>query len=395
MNRRLIPLLVASLGLLGACGSDSGTAGSSPTTGAGSDSTTASSGTGSDSTPAPSSTDADAAAAASSAPTGDHPTIRLLAWDGFVLPDSVATFTERTGIAVELATGGDAGTLVNKAILTAGAPEGDVLWGLDNTLLSRALSGDADVFIPYEAPGLDAVDPDVRGLVPGHEVTPVDTGDVCINVDTAWFAAKGLTPPASFEDLADPAYRDLLVVENPGTSSPGLAFLLATVGRFGADGFAAYWSSLTANGVSVVDGWEAAYYTEFTGGGGGGTRPIVVSYASSPPAGVIFAPDPKPAAPTTASVPGTCFRQIEFAGILRGTKHEDAARQLIDFMLTDQFQAELPMSNFVYPVRTGTALPELFQQFGAPSPEPVTLDPADIAAHRDDWVETWHTATLG
>ena len=333
----------------------------------------------------------DTGSTASSEPTPQ--TITLLTYDSFTEPEVLKDFTARTGITVRVAKAGDAGTLVNKAILTKGNPEGDVLWGLDNTLLSRAL-GEKGLFVPYESPELGSLDPAATALVPGHEVTPVDTGDVCLNYDKAWFGDRNIAPPASFDDLITPAYRDLLVVQNPTTSSPGLAFLLATVAKYGPEGFVGWWESLRANGVTVVDSWDAAYYNEFTQGGSGGTRPIVVSYASSPPATVIYASDPKPAEPTTATVDATCFRQVEFAGILQGTKHEEVARALIDFLVSEEFQAALPESNFVYPVRAGVALPDLFERFAKPAANPLTVNPADIAANRDNWIAAWTAAVL-
>jgi thiamine transport system substrate-binding protein len=320
-------------------------------------------------------------------------TLTLLAYDSYVAPDALTVFTEETGIRVEVAKAGDTGTLVNKAILTAGNPEGDVLWGLDNTLLSRAL--DADVFAPYESSELANLDAALTALVPGHEVTPVDTGDVCINVDIEWFASRSVVPPASLDDLVRPELAGLTVVQNPATSSPGLAFLLATVARFGPDGFEAFWTMMRDNDVLVVDSWDAAYFDEFTAGGGGGSRPIVVSYASSPPATIVLAEDPKPTTPTTASVDATCFRQVEFAGVLRGTKHEDEAQMLIDFLVGVDAQTELPLTNFVYPARTDVPLPEVFELFAQPAAEPLTIAPGDIAAQRDEWIETWSRAVLG
>jgi thiamine transport system substrate-binding protein len=323
---------------------------------------------------------------------GGPGTLTLLTYDAFTAPDALAAFTKDTGIVVKVAKGGDAGTLVNKAILTAGNPEGDVLWGLDNTLLSRAL--DNDVFTPYESSELGQLDPDAVALVPDHEATPVDTGDVCLNYDKAWFESKGIAPPSTLDDLTKAAYDGLLVVENPATSSPGLAFLLATVAHFGDPGFVDYWKALRRNDVLVVDDWNTAYESSFTAGGGGGARPIVVSYASSPPATMVFAAEPKPAEPTTASVDTTCFRQVEFAGILRGTKHTAEARQLIDFLVGRSFQDELPLTNFVYPVRKDASLPKVFLDFGRPAPDPFTVSPEDIAAHRDQWIKQWTDAVL-
>lgn len=320
-------------------------------------------------------------------------TLVLLTYDAFVAPESLAAFTKDTGIEVEIAHSGDAGTLVNKAILTAGNPEGDVLWGLDNTLLSRAI--EEDVFVPYEAAALDEVDPAVTAMVPGHEVTPVDTGDVCINIDLEWFAEHDVPAPATLDDLTAPALEGLTVVPNPATSSPGLAFLFATVARFGPDRFDEYWAQMRDNDVLVVDSWDAAYFDEFTAGGGGGGRPIVVSYASSPPATIVLAEEPKPEEPTTAALDDTCFRQVEFAGVLRGTEHEDEASQLVEFLLSAQLQSELPLTNFVYPVREGVELPPVFEQFARQVEEPLTLDPADIDANREAWINTWTRTVLG
>ena len=320
------------------------------------------------------------------------PALTLLTYDAFTEPAALASFTEATGIEVTVAKGGDAGTLVNKAIITAGRPEGDVLWGLDNTLLSRALS--QGVFEPYESTELDALDPSAVGLVPGHEVTPVDTGDVCLNVDRRWFEERGEEPPSSFEDLVDPAQKGRLVVQNPASSSPGLAFMLATVAHFGDPGFLDYWARLRDNDVAVVEDWDTAYYSSFTGGGGGGDRPIVVSYASSPPSTIFFAEEPKPAEPTTASVEATCFRQVEFAGVLRGTEHQEAAQRLVDFLVGEELQAELPLTNFVYPIREDVPLPQLFVDFGQPAADPLTLSPEAIADHRDEWIDAWTQTVL-
>jgi thiamine transport system substrate-binding protein len=320
--------------------------------------------------------------------TGDETvTLRLLTHDSFVVSDDLlAAFTEDTGIEVELLQGGDAGTVVNQAILTKGNPQADVLFGVDSTFLTRALA--EDLFVPYESDDLDEVDPAFL-LDPEHRVTPVDYGDVCLNYDKAWFADAGVPVPTALEDLTDPAYRDLLVVENPATSSPGLAFLLATIDAFGEDGWQQWWSELRANGVEVTGGWEDAYYGSFSGGTSSeGTRPLVVSYASSPPAEVVFADPPITEAPTGVVTAG-CYRQIEAAGILAGTDHEEEAGQLIDFLLSEAFQAEVPLSMFVYPVRQGTPLPPEFVAHAVAPEEVSELAPADIDAHREEWIDTW------
>jgi thiamine transport system substrate-binding protein len=323
---------------------------------------------------------------------GAGTTVRLLTHDSFAVGDGVLeAFTEETGIEVELLQGGDAGTVVNQAILTAGNPQADVLFGVDSTFLSRALA--ADLFVPHEAAGLDAV-PEGLLLDPEHRVTPIDYGDVCLNYDKAAFAEADLEVPTSLEDLTDPRYRDLLVVQNPATSSPGLAFLLATVEAFGDEGWEAYWADLRANGVEVTGGWEEAYYGSFSGGSGSeGQRPLVVSYASSPPAEVAFADPPIDEAPTGV-IEASCYRQIEGAGILRGSEHEDEAAQLIDFLLSPTFQEDVPLSMFVFPVHPDAELPAVFREHAAVPDEVFELAPEEIDANREEWIDTWTDVVL-
>jgi thiamine transport system substrate-binding protein len=226
-------------------------------------------------------------------------------------------------------------------------------------------------------------------LDPKHRVTPVDYGDVCLNYDKAWFADHGVAVPTRLEQLTEPAYQDLLVVENPATSSTGLAFLLSTVDHFGADGWASWWKALRANGVTVSDSWEDAYNTRFSGGSASaGDKPLVVSYASSPPAEVIYADPPVADAPTGVITAG-CYRQVEAAGVLRGTKHEAQAHRLIDFLLSERFQADVPTSMFVYPVRSGVALPEVFTRYAVAPAEVSELPAGDVDAHRSDWIDEW------
>lgn len=303
--------------------------------------------------------------------------LTLIVYDSFPTADTplneaLADFSADTGITVRIAVGGDAGTMVTKAVLTAGNPEGDVMWGVDNTLLSAALDG---------------------GVFDG-EPTAVDTGDVCVNYDIAWFAERGIEPPQTFDDLIDPAYADLLVVQNPATSSPGLAFLLATIAA--TDDWRQYWAALADNGVEVVDSWTTAYYDRFTGaagGTGGGDRPLVVSYATSPPAEVVFADPPRDDAPTAVST-GTCFRQVEYAGVLRGTDSPEAARLLVEFLVSERFQRELPLTLFVNPVNPDVELPEVFRRFAAVPDTTWTVDSDDIAANREQWQDEWADIVL-
>ncbi|MGZ4694346.1 MAG: thiamine ABC transporter substrate-binding protein [Acidimicrobiales bacterium] len=318
--------------------------------------------------------------------------LRVMTHDSFAVSDSVLqAFEDRTGIKVELISQGDAVEVVNQAILTKDNPQADVLFGIDSNTLTKAY--DADLFEPYQSPGLDTVDAAFQ-LDPEHRVTPIDHGDVCLNYDKAWFAGKGIAPPTSIDDLTDPRYKGTLVVENPATSTPGLAFMLATVAKYGADGWTDYWQKLRANGVSVVDGWEAAYYTSFSGSSGKGDKPIVVSYATSPPAEVIDA-DPQPADAPTAVIDDSCFRQVEFAGVLSGTKRPAAAQAFIDFLLSNEFQDDVPEKMYVLPVSSTATVSDTFAKYSADPSDPLSLPSDEIGANSSDWVDSWTRTVLG
>lgn len=309
----------------------------------------------------------------------------LLTHDSFAVSKDVErAFEVESGLTLRVLQGGDANETLNRALLTAGNPQADVIFGIDDSVLSRALEG--DLLDEYRSDELGAVAPEFAP--PDERVTPIDHGEVCLNVDRAWFEGRALAPPRTLAQLTLPRYRNLLVVENPATSSPGLAFLLATVARYG-EGWEGYWRALRANGVLAVDGWEEAYTQQFSGASGSpGKRPIVVSYATSPAAEVIFAGTPLDESPTAAIEDG-CYRQVEYAGVLRGARNVDGARALIDFLLSERFQADVPGSMFVYPVREGVGLPDAFRKHAIVPRAPLQLPAERIAESRDRWVARW------
>lgn len=327
-----------------------------------------------------------------SSPSAPQPTtVRVLTHDSFAITESLVTdFTESTGITVEFIPAGDAGEMVNRAILSVGAPEADALYGVDTTLLTRAI--EAGVFEPYVSDESGSLRPDLVDLGQGV-VTPIDDGDVCINVDDGWFAERGIPAPTALADLADPKYSGLLVVENPATSSPGLAFLLATIAAE-PSAWQDYWASLRENDVLVVNGWSEAYLAEFSGGGGGGDRPLVVSYSTSPPAEIVYAEGTPPERPSTSVMLDGCYRQVEFAGMLAGANQPAAAQRVIDWLTSTQVQADVPLSMFVFPARTDTPLPDVFTQFVTRPPAPWELPAAEIATNRDRWIEEWTEIVL-
>jgi thiamine transport system substrate-binding protein len=319
--------------------------------------------------------------------------LTVMTHDSFsVSEEVVAAFETANNAKVTFLQSGDAGSMLNKAILSKNAPLADVLFGVDNTFLSRAL--EADLFEPYASPALANI-PAAFQLDPSNRALPVDYGDVCINYDKAYFAENALAVPQSLEDLTKPEYAGLLVVENPATSSTGLAFLLATVAHFGEDGYLDYWRALKANGVVVVDGWETAYYTNFSASSGRGPQPMVVSYGTSPAAEVIFADPPVDNAPTASILgPDTCFRQIEFVGILKGTQNRALAEKFVDLMLGKPFQEDVPLQMFVYPVDPNAALPEAFVKYAQAPAQAASLSPEEIASNRDRWIQEWTDAVM-
>ncbi len=319
--------------------------------------------------------------------------LTVMTHDSFAVSEPVVTaFETEHGVDVQFLSAGDTGEALNKAILSAGDPLADVFYGVDNTFLSRAL--EADLFEPYASPLLADI-PDSFELDPSHRALPVDYGDVCLNYDRTYFEDHGLQPPASLEDLLRPDLRGLLVIENPATSSPGLAFLLATVGHFGPEGYLDFWRGLRQNEVLVVNDWETAYYTEFSGSSGRGPRPIVVSYGSSPAFEAIFATEPVSEPPTMAVVADeSCFRQIEFVGILRGTRNRRMAEAWVDFMLSTAFQEDMPLQMYVFPVNPNAKLDELFVRYLAVPERPAYVSPEDIAANREEWIRAWTEVVL-
>ena len=320
-------------------------------------------------------------------------TLTVLSHESFALSDAVLQkFETDNNVTVKIIKQGDAGQALNRAILTKDSPEADVLFGVDNTFLGRAL--DADILDPYKPAALADVPPTFQ-LDPSSRLVPIDYGDVCMNFDKAYFTQKKLAVPQSLSDLTKPEYKNLLVVENPAASSPGLAFMLATIDAFGAEGWLNFWQQLKANGVKIVEDWNTAYYTEFSGSSGKGPRPIVVSYASSPPAEVVFANPPIDEPPTGSIVaPKSCFRQIEFAGILKSARNRDLAEKWIDFMLSVPYQEDLPLNQFVYPANSKAKLPDVFVKWSAVPDQPATLAPDVIAKNREQWIEQWTDAVL-
>ncbi|GAA5335549.1 MULTISPECIES: thiamine ABC transporter substrate-binding protein [Thermus] len=313
--------------------------------------------------------------------------VTLLTHQSFSLDKGlVAQFERETGLKLRILKAGDAGETLNRAILTKNAPIADVLYGFDNTFLSRAL--EADILLPYRSPEIRNLKATLL-LDPTFRALPVDYGWVSLNYDKAYFQNRPL--PKGPEDLARPEYARLLAVQNPATSSPGLAFLMATVARFGEDGYLDFWARLRDGGVRVAKGWSEAYYTHFTLYKG--DRPIVVSYTTSPAAEVYYSEGKYQEPPTGNLFPELAFFQVEFVGILKGTRNLEGAKKLVDWLLSRPVQENIPTEMWMYPARRDARLPEVFRF----APEPVgsvRLDPKRMAENRERWIEEWTKVVL-
>lgn len=313
--------------------------------------------------------------------------LTIMTHDSFSMSESVLEdFKKAVGADITILRSGDAGQALNKAILSKNNPMADLFFGVDNTFIGRAL--DNDLFIAYTPKGYEDIDTALL-LDDQNRLIPVDFGDVCLNYDIKWFKAKHLAPPAGLEDLIRPEYKDLTVVQNPATSSPGLAFLLATISRFGENEYISFWQKLKANGVLVVNGWQEAYWGQFTAASKG-DRPIVVSYASSPAAEVFYAEQKPDTAPTGIVIENkSAFRQIEFAGILKNSANTDLAKKAMDFLLSKEFQEDIPLQMFVFPASTKAKLPEVFLKHAKITDAPASLPADDINQNRDKWLREW------
>lgn len=323
--------------------------------------------------------------------TAEDRTVTLVVHDSWFVPKRVIrAFQRESGYELEVLTNGDAGSMTNKLVLTKDRPLGDAVFGIDNTFASRAVEeGVLQPHTPADLP--DSAAAYALDGEAGEQLTPVDWSDVCVNVDRTWFDERDQRPPRTLDDLADPAYRDLFVTPAASTSSPGFAFLLATIGRYGEDGWQDYWRRLMDNGTRVARDWTAAYEVDFTAGGGGGDRPVVLSYSSSPP----FTIPEGQRRPTTAALLETCFRQVEYAGVLAGADNPEGAAAVVDFLVDRTFQKVLPESMYVYPVDDQAPLPPLWARWAEPSPDPIQVAPSTIAGERAQWIREWSDVTSG
>jgi thiamine transport system substrate-binding protein len=311
--------------------------------------------------------------------------VTIVVHDSFPVEAFELAASAATGLDVTVLTSGDGGELANKLVLTKGAPIADAFYGVDNALVSRLV--DTDVVEPYAAilpEGAAGFAYDAAG-----SVTPIDHGFTCVNIDTGWFEERGVPAPVSYQDLVRPEYQNLTVLLDPTSSSTGASFLVGTVAHFGENGFVDYWKDLFKNGATLAQGWTEGYNGEFTQGGESGTKPIVVSYSTSP----AWTVTEDGSASTTSSLPETCSTQIEYAGVLAGAQNPEGARALVDYLLSSEFQATIADTMYIYPVDQTVTLPTEWERFAAPPQAPNDLPAATIGAERENWLRAWSEGT--
>ncbi|WP_182353111.1 thiamine ABC transporter substrate-binding protein [Flaviflexus huanghaiensis] len=302
--------------------------------------------------------------------TSDEQAVTILTHDSFVMSEEqIAAFEEKSGFTLQTIAPGDGGVLVNQLILNRDNPQADGVYGID-TFIARTVIEEG-LLAPYSSPALPE---SANDLVVADSLTPIDQGDVCVNVDTAWFEAEGMAQPETFEDLREPEYAELLAVIDPASSSPGYAFLVATATEYGED-WQGYWADLLDGGARVASGWSDAYYSDFSGADGKGPYPLVLSYSSSPAA-----------AAGTDYLPETCVRQVEYAGVVKDAANPEGAQAFVDFMLSDEFQSSIPENMYMYPV-TDQELPAQWQEVAELSETPIMVDPQQV--DRDELLDAF------
>ncbi len=318
-------------------------------------------------------------------------TLTVLTYDSFaVSSDLVEAFEAENNVKLQFLTAGSGGEIVARAILTADEPIADVLIGFDYTQFSKIFA--KDVLLSYESPELKNI-PDSYKLDSENRALPFNFGEICINYDKKYFEEHNLAVPASLDDLVKPEYKGLLVTQDPSSSNTGIGFLITTIAKYGEDGFAEYWKQLVDNGLVIGSSWSSTYYTNFSAASGNGEQPMVVSYTTSPAAEFIYSETGE--APTDSIVnDGMCYRSIEFCGILNNTKNPELAQKFIDTFIGKEWQEDLPMQMFVYPVNELAELPEEFELYGKPAENPVIMDTDTLAEKHDEWIRIWSEEVL-
>lgn len=311
---------------------------------------------------------------------GSKGTVTIMTHDSFALPDElVQKFEDESGYTLKTTAPGDAGAVVNQLLMAKDDPTVDGVYGVENHSTHRLIEEDAVAeFTPEDLPD-SAEDEMVDG-----RMTPIDQGQVCVNVDPAWFEEHGIEAPTSIDQLTEPEYAKRLVVTSPVSSSPGLAFLAATVEKEGEDGWQDWWRQLLENDAKVAESWSDAYNSDFSAGEGEGDYPLVLSYSSSP----AFLPE-------TEVIEDSCTPQVEYAGVVEGAQNPEGAEAFIEFMLSEDVQTAVPEALYMYPIDESVELPTEWEENAPLVEDPIEPDSQEVAENREQWLKDWNALHEG
>ena len=317
--------------------------------------------------------------------------IKVLAYDSFNLDKNlIKEFEKTSGYKVKIIPSGGGGELVNKLVLSKNTPMGDVSVGIDSTFAGRTIKEkifqNNNVKLPEGAE---------KYVIAGDKtLTPISHGQICLNADKQWFDSKNIKTPETFTDIIKPEYKNLFASINPTTSSAGLGFFLSTVAKFGENGWQKYWQDLKNNGMKISKDWSGAYNVDFTAGEGKGTKPIVVSYVTSPLETLETSQSSSnlPESTTkTVALTDTCYDQVEYAGIVRNAKNKEGAEKFIEFMLSKKVQDVLLDTMYVFPVSNEATIPDEVLQHTPPVENALRLDPVVLEEKRQEWLREWNS----
>lgn len=273
-------------------------------------------------------------------------TLVIYTYDSFVSewgpgPAILSAFEEKTGIKVEVIAAGDANTILSRAISEKDAPQADILLGLDNTLVELAVAEDLIEY--YSATNIGNAPQEI--IFKDNSMVPFDYGFFAVIYDSQTLS----NVPTSLEDLTKDEYKDSLILMDPRTSSPGLGFLSWTVAVYGDD-YLDYWKRLKPSILTITDGWSQGYGA-FTNG----EAPMVLSYTTSPAYHLAFEETDRYQA---AIFTDGHVAQIEGAALSKNAPNRDSAVKFLEFILEDDFQNVIPLTNFMFPASEKTMLPE-------------------------------------
>ena len=207
---------------------------------------------------------------------------------------------------------------------------------------------------------------------PEGRAVPYDTGYISLVYD------ENEAEPTTFEDLTAEEHRGQFITQNAQNSDPGVAFLLWTINEFGEDGYLDYWQALQDNDVRILGSWDDAYNAYLSEEGD-----MVVSYSTDQ---VYNGDQPRH---QIGFLNDQGYEQPEGMARFADSDNPEAARDLMEFVLTPDAQAEIAQRNVQFPAVDDAELDEEFAELAKEPPEPVSFDYEELAGNLDGWVEDW------